>query len=143
MTVGTFHPSFLAWAVGSTLLIGCSGAEAQRQAVDGSVTLDGTVLDHGFITLQPQSGTSGPTAGAEIVDGQFAIPSVKGPLAGHFRVEITASKPSGRKIPDRFGGQMIDEILQFLPARYNTESELIVEVREGEPNHFDFPLLSR
>ena len=76
---------------------GCGGAGG-RQAIEGTVTLDGQPLEKGQITFVPQGDTKGPTAGAEIVGGKFTIPAVGGPLAGKFRVEITASRPGGQKV---------------------------------------------
>ena len=121
---------------------GCGGG-SQRQAVEGLVTLDDIPLAKGSISFQPQSGSPGPSAGAEIVDGRFAIPYAQGPFVGKFRVEITASRPSGRKVADRFSGQPIDEYVQYLPTKYNTQSKLTVEVKTDGVNHFDFPLVSK
>ena len=66
----------VAAAIAAALLIcGCGGAGG-RQSIEGTVTLDGKPLEKGQITFVPQSGTQGPTAGAEIIAGRFAIPAL-------------------------------------------------------------------
>ena len=116
---------------------------SQRKAVEGTVTLDGRPLAKGSISFQPQPGSSSPSAGAEIIDGRFSIGNAQGPCVGKFRVEITASHASGRRVADRLGGKPIDEYVQYLPSKYNTDSALTIEVKNDELNHFDFPLVTK
>ncbi len=89
-----------------------------------------------MIQFRPLSGTPGPTAGGEIRDGRFAITAERGTFAGKFRVEITARRKTGRKTHDELAGTTLDEYEQYLPSRYNSESDLIVEVTEAGPNEF-------
>ena len=70
-------------------------------------------------------------------------------MPGKFRVEITASRKTGKQIPDPAammdtseGNGMIDQYEQYIPPRYNKRSELTVEVTDDGPNEFDFPLTS-
>jgi hypothetical protein len=125
------------------LSIGGCGGGGGRQAIEGSVTLDGKPMEKGQITFVPQGDTKGPTAGAEVVGGKFAIAAVGGPFWGKFRVEITASRPGGRKVPDRMTGRLVDAYEQFIPARYNTESQLIADVKSGQPNRYEFAVNSK
>ena len=99
-------------------------------------------MEKGSINLVPLPGTASPTAGAEIADGKFSIPAEGGTFTGKFRVEITASRPSGKKIPNPMTGKMIDASVQFLPAKYNSQSELQAEITNGT-NQLDFPLTSK
>jgi hypothetical protein len=122
-----------------TVLGGC-GKDSLRQAIDGTVTLDGAPLAKGYISFRPEVGSPGPTAGAEVVDGKYSISTEGGTFAGKFRVEITASRRSGKKIPDRFTGELVDEYAQYLPERYNTQSELTAEVKGEGENQFEFTL---
>lgn len=124
------------------LLAGCGDA-AGRQALQGSVTLDGEPLPKGVIQFVPLPGTNGPTAGGEIQDGRFSIKPDKGVFSGVFRVDITASRKTGEKVIDRISGEMTDAHAQFLPDRYNRRSELTAEVQEGGPNRFEFTLSSK
>ena len=122
-------------------LAGCSPGE-QRQSIEGAITLDGQPLQVGNITFQPESGTHGPNAGAAIDAGKYSIAAKGGTFAGRFRVEITSTRPSGRMITDR-DGTMVPGQEQFLPKKYNAESELHAEVKPGELNHFNFELTSK
>ena len=116
------------------MAVGCSGDN--RQSLQGSVTLDDAPLATGYISFSPRAGTPGPTAGSEITDGRFAIERTRGTFPGMFRVEITASRPSGRHV-EGVPGEVYE---QFLPARYNTESELTANVVGGSKNNLEFKL---
>jgi hypothetical protein len=57
-------------------------------------------------------------------------------------VEITASRKTGRVVmAEGFGDETIDESEQFIPAKYNAESTLEVEIKAGR-NTADFDLKS-
>ena len=127
-------------AIGLLTLLGCG--HGGRMAVEGTVTLDGRPLEKGSVQFSPLPGSTGPTAGANIVDGKFVILPAGGPFAGKFRVEITAVGLTGRKVLDPRSQAIIDEYAQCLPARYNTQSQLQAEVTANGPNHFDFAIVS-
>lgn len=127
-------------SVCSLVLAGCG--DSGRERIEGTVTLDGQLLEKGTINFLPLPGTQSPTAGAEIARGKFRIPARGGTFVGKFRVEITASRPSGKKVPDRWTGQPIDAYEQFLPVKYNTKSELEIEAKAGAANRFEFALES-
>ena len=50
----------------------------------------------------------------EIVDGKFSVAAQRGTFAGKFRVEITASRPTGKKVPHPGIGGLVDEYSQYL-----------------------------
>ena len=124
----------------SLLVVGCE--QNPRQALQGTVTLDGEPLSKGQVRFVPQRGTQGPTAGGDIVNGRFSIPPEGATFAGNFEVQITAHRPSGviRHDPDE-GDYELSE--QYLPVRYNEASELTAEVTAGGPNEFTFELESK
>jgi len=150
---GVFCDRFLRVRLGMTqsvilwgsivLLSGGCGSECQRRALEGTVTLDRQPLAVGAITYLPLPNTPGPTAGGHITDGKFSIARDKGTFVGTFRVEITATRLTGKKMQDRFTGEMVDESEQFIPARYNRDSELTAEVTADGPNQFEFNLDSQ
>lgn len=85
----------------------------------------GTVI---FTSLEKLPGSS-----ATISEGSFAVSPHRGLLPGAYRVEITSEQPTGRKTPDRdTPGQMLDELKEAVPARYNQASELTVTVTDSE-----------
>jgi hypothetical protein len=124
-----------------TALPGCGGNG--RIPVEGNVTLDGQPLEQGSIEFSPLPDTLGPAAGGEIADGKFAIPSSGGPLAGKFTVRIKSAGLTGRKILDPRSNTMVDEFAQRLPAQYNSESRIQVEIDSVGPNHFEFAISSQ
>ena len=63
-------------------------------------------------------------------------------MVGKFQVVITASRRTGRTMPDPRRGEPIDEKVQFIPHRYNQASELEVEVSDEDENVFEFALVS-
>jgi hypothetical protein len=114
----------------------------QRGAVSGTVTFDGSPVTDGVISLQPTGDTEGPSAGGHVQAGRYAIAAARGPFPGRYRVEITASRKTGRVVmAEGFGDETIDESEQFIPAKYNAESTLEVEIKAGR-NTADFDLKS-
>jgi len=120
------------------LLAGC-GSSSDRTALEGAVTFDGEPLPKGSITFLPQSGTSGPAAGGKIEDGRFEIDREGGTFVGTFAVKITATRKTGRKVKTLIG-TVVDGEEQYVPARYNSQSELTAEVTAEGPNRFEFAL---
>ena len=121
-------------------LIGCGTAYdgPPRGAAHGKITIGGEPLEYGAINFYPTEGTQGPTAGAEIKDGRYELPEVKGPVVGRQRVEITGSK-STCKTTRISTGQEIPEMVPVVPPEYNTNSELIRDIVSGD-NALDFTL---
>ena len=126
----------------TSCLFGCGGATG-RASVSGTITLDGEPVENGAITFVAVTGPEGPT-GANIVDGYYRIRKSQGPVPGRFRVEIRWPKPTGKKIPVMDGipdSGMRDELAEAIPAKYNKESVLEVEIQKGKNKH-DFELTS-
>lgn len=127
-----------------SLVSGC-GESRSRGAVSGIVTLDDVAIETGSISFIPLEGTNSPTSGAVITLGKYEIPREKGPMAGTFRVEIRAQRKTGNKIAAGSPappGTMIDETEEAIPARYNNESTLRVDVTTGRNSH-EFKLATK
>lgn len=123
--------------------IGCGNAGAARSALIGSVTLDGEPVTEGSIRFTPTAGTKGPLTGGNIRDGQYEIPQGEGPFPGNYRVEITALRKTGNKVPNLAGELVEDEKISVLPqGKYDgPSSSLEVEIETGQNVH-DFELTS-
>jgi hypothetical protein len=140
---------FVSLTVGVALVLvvapGCgSKSRWQHAAVEGKVTLDGAPVERGLITFVPTGETKGVTTGAPIENGQYRIAAADGPVVGANRVEITASRKTGRKIQKAMAdpGTMMDETVEAVPPKYNKQSTLQREVK-AENNVFDFDLRTR
>jgi hypothetical protein len=119
---------------------GCGGSN--RAAVRGKVTLDGQPLEMGRINFFPDGENKGPAAGAVILNGSYSVPARNGVVVGKNRVEIHGTRKTGKKIISAMSGQPIDEVGNPVPAKYNTKSELIRDVKPGS-EEIDFDLKSQ
>ncbi len=144
----------LRWYGGSVLVLligflssGCSeGDELPREAVSGTVTLDGTPLEKGSIQFSPVAGNPGASieGGGLITAGKFSIPKNPGLVPGNYQVAIYAGGSKGgakgEKRPETGGPAPSKEAI---PAKYNARTELKEEVKKGGPNDFKFELTSK
>jgi hypothetical protein len=128
------------------LVAGCDKGDG-RATVRGRVTLNGAPLESGLIELVPVTGSAGLAAGGVIENGSYAI-TRKGPLPGNYQVRITAWRKTGQVVevptigPGAIEGAMMEEKAQYIPQKYNTNSELVVEIEAGRNRH-DFELEGR
>jgi hypothetical protein len=60
-------------------------------------------------------------------------------MPGKHRVEIFWFRKTGKQVMTGEGGTPKDEKAQVIPTKYNSESELTVDVKPGR-NTFDFDL---
>jgi hypothetical protein len=123
--------------------VGCdSGDGLNRQAISGTVTLDGQALSGGNILFEPATKESGTAVGATIRQGAFAILRNQGPVPGSYRVRIYASSttqaPPASGQSERTPRPMVERI----PPCYNTKTELTAVIIAGRPNHQRFDLSS-
>lgn len=121
------------------VLAGCTAEKAA--SVHGQVTLDGQPVTMGNIVFLPTAG-AGRKAAAAIEAGAYSIPAGEKLLPGSYRVEISWHKPTGKKIASADPGMTIDAAREAVPARYNTDSTLTVEIEGGEVAK-DFALTSK
>lgn len=122
-------------------LFGCGSSDGlNRQAISGTVTLDGEPLTSGAILFEPASNESGTAVGATIRQGSFAVSRVEGPVPGSYRVRVYASTrkqaPPAKGQTDRTPRPMVER----LPPHYNARSELRAEVVADRVNKYRFVL---
>jgi hypothetical protein len=129
----------------SLLGSGCGeGDELPREAVSGTVTLDGKPLEKGTIQFTPAAqGSQGAAVqgGGMIESGKYSIPRDRGLVPGGYQVAIFSGgsgKPAiGPNGPVTGGPSPAKETI---PAKYNAQSKLKAEVKKGGPNDFPFDL---
>jgi hypothetical protein len=125
------------------VVAGCSRTYSgpRRFALSGKVTVDKQPLDHGLISFLPD-GEGGRVCGGPITAGSYAISEEMGATEGKYKVKINWNKPTGKKVKDAWGEEIMDETKEGLPARYHADSELNAEVAAGKTT-FDFDLQSK
>lgn len=115
------------------LTSGCGGESVPEKysgppSVSGTVTLDSIPL--AAATVSFETSEVGPFQAVTNASGQFAFESEETtPPLGKYLVRITRSAGSGA----------VGSESATLPARYNSATELIVDVMSGQ-NPIDFPL---
>ena len=126
-------------------LLGCGGEAAykgdRRYAVQGTVKYNDQPVSSGMISFIGETGDNAKqfATGGPILDGKYSIESNKGPNAGKYQVIVRWSKPTGKKRKDSDTGEMIDEVKEVIPKKYNEVTELRAEIGGGS-NTFDFDL---
>lgn len=129
----------------TSTLLGCGKNPLGRQQVGGSVTLDGKPVAQGSIGFEPQQ-PGGVGSGAMIRDGAYAIAESKGLPPGKYRVRISAADLGGEQQAGALsappGSAPPRARKNLIPPKYNSQSELTVEVVDGN-NRFDFDLTSK
>ena len=115
------------------LTIGCGGGVEgpEEHATSGSVSLDGSPIAKGEILFEDSTGA---VAGSAVIENGKYETTV---AAGKLTVRINAPKEVGEA--DETGLVPTEETI---PAKYNTESELEVEIKEGENKDVNFELTS-
>ncbi len=124
------------------LLLAASGAGCSKDntaRISGTVTLDGTPLEKGTISLSPADGRS-PTAEAIITAGKYSVTTLPGPK----NVIIHGLKKVGerRYHPEDPTSPLVDVNEETVPERYNTASELHEQLQAGAQT-LDFALQSK
>src|SRR5690349_9659737 len=130
--------TLLATTAVALAVAGCGGDGIPRLPISGTVSLDGTPVDHGQINFMPQEGDN--VVSATIEDGRFDLPRPEGPSPGPHSVAIWSQQPTGKQVvADELNPEegMIPEMAEAIPGRYNAQTELTADV--SDRNHtFDF-----
>jgi len=122
-------PSFPSVQI-SLFLLGLSipGCSDGKSSVTGSVTMDGQPVASGSVTFVKQGGELA-REGAIIQGGTFraSIPP------GTYKLELNGQKVVGKRKQKAFDGtdEEVDLTEEAFPPRYNTNSELIQEIKPG------------
>lgn len=102
--------------------------------VKGTVSLDGDSIPAGDIIFEPADG-AGPAGAGQIREGSFDLQCP----VGAKKVIISAARKTGKKGKD-FGEDIMES---YIPAKYNTETELLENVSPETENEFHFALKSK
>jgi len=124
-------------ACAGLMVAGCGPGNPQgRLAISGKVSFEGQPLDQGSIQFSSVDRTSGIVSGAVIHNGSYSIEAEKGLPPGKYRVRVFSGEGAG---PEEMPGESTEAPKERIPAQYNTESTLEIEVSRGNAT-FDFDL---
>jgi hypothetical protein len=131
--------SELCLVVGCLLaFVGCENTGG-KVGVSGSVTLQGAPLDKGTIDFFVPEATRS-TAQASIENGSYSLPAVQGLLPGKYLVKISAIEAFDITPEEYAAGKKAPPPKERIPAKYNTESQQIIDVQKSGANRFDFQI---
>ncbi len=134
---------------------GCGSSGPELAPVSGKVTMDGKALANVLVTFTPVGGGTSSSAVTD-QEGRYTLSCHlgQGALVGQHRVSIHSQAPhaSGQAVvpdeddpsyqPDPYASIRAPAFEEKIPARYNTKSELLREVKRGK-NVIDLELTSQ
>ncbi|WP_439624469.1 hypothetical protein [Gemmata sp.] len=125
-------------------LAGCGEPAGDHNPITGEVRLDGEPLHAGTVMFRPADGVKGQAVFAAVANGRYTVPAAAGPAVGPHRVEVRGLKRSGKAVQKPLApkGDTAEEMVEAVAAKFNTRSELTVEVKPGE-NVADFEVTSK
>lgn len=140
--VGFLRIKFSLVAVAVMLIVGCESGPG-KVSVGGTITYDGEPVKDGQIAFEPRG--AGKMQFGVVTDGKYAIPAEFGLVPGEYLVRITASRSTGQKAETNAFVTAEDSLEvneQFLPPKYNSASELVVNIEPAAAAQHDFALTS-
>ena len=137
-----FLHTAIALALSFSAMLGC-GTPNPRKPISGKVTLKGVNLDEGTIDFLPIAGTNAglpsTTSGAVITQGIYDIAAESGLVPGKYRVLISSGDGRTPDNEDEMPGPSGNFVSKDrIPADYNVNSKVEIEVKEEGDNVFDF-----
>lgn len=144
-------PEFLCSILLLCLSSGCGHDDGlQRNAISGTITIDGAPLKSGAVRLIPIEPDTGPGTMAKVTEGAFQFTEENGPIAAQHRVEIEATEHQAFAIDDeaafasfvKFTGRS-PLARNPIPAIYNSASTLTANIENIDDQKFVFELKSR
>lgn len=127
--------------VAGLVCTGCGeGNPLGRHEISGSVTLNGQPLDHGTIEFNPAAMGDGVQTGGVIADGRYEIAEAQGLPPGKYKVVISSAGPGKAPVPIDFPGDAPPPSPERIPAKYNAQTELTVDVTPESDGIYNFDL---
>jgi hypothetical protein len=128
------------------LFSGCGGDGLPRQAISGSISINGKPLKSGVVNFVPQSAEIPTQSGAAIIDGKYNIPKSTGLVPGKYKVVISSGEGSAEKKVDKVSdlpGMAPIPAKEAIPPEYNNNTSLEANVAAGGSNVFEFNLATK
>jgi hypothetical protein len=115
--------------------VGCS--KVDTIGLEGEVTFDGQPVTTGTISFEPQDTNTGTFVATTVQDGKYALLAEKGVKPGFYRIRISAPDLS-RAPPQAAQAEGSVVIPELIPAAWNANSEVTIEVTADGEHRFDF-----
>jgi hypothetical protein len=124
-------------------LPGCTGSKDPygRLPLAGTVTFQGQPLAEGIIEFLPSDPNQRLSTRTLVSKGKYQVPREQGVPPGTYRVLISSPDPSSQDTGEQLGPpgmKMPPPAKERIPARYNRQSRVTVDVQDGGANTFDF-----
>ncbi len=120
-------------------LVGCG----DQFSVHGKITVNGEPLEQAELKLVPVASSGGDEIGTVVTNGEFSLVDPDRLRETEYQVQIRAFKSTGKKVWDGMGDgkdkNMVEDVKQFIPIKYNDASELRVSLKRGR-NEFSTDL---
>ena len=126
--------------------VGCSVDDLPRQPISGFVTLDGQPLSSGVMSFFPNllKNPDYPVIGGAMIErGYFSIPRREGLVLGSYNVAINSGELHNRYRKTRKepgNDQAIEK--ERIPAKYNANTQLAIEIKDAAIKEITFRLTS-
>ena len=118
----------------ATLLTGCGRDRGpERVVVSGTITYQGNPISVGMIRFMPTATSPVPMAGAPIKDGAYKVDGHGGVPVGTYKIEIEGYRMDPKHVPSDAPMARGTPRTQYLPKRYNVESQLQITIEPGSP----------
>jgi hypothetical protein len=114
---------------------GCNKGEPRGDIV-GEVQFDGKPVETGMISFESTQ-SAGPPRNVPIENGKYRIDGKGALTPGAYHVRITAANRSKMDSKKADNPNAQEEFIPLLPAPWNTQSQLTVDVKPGK-NTFHF-----
>lgn len=116
------------------------GSQAPH-SVSGSIRVEGRPLSTGAVRFIPVAATQSVGAMSYVTNGEYAITEEDGLIPGKYQVCISGIGKQDEIRANREGGNARALLEEPIPARFNFQSQIFVEVvQDGNILGFDFDL---
>jgi hypothetical protein len=125
------------------MLSGCGHSGPERVIVSGAVTYEGHPVEHGVITFEPTDSVVEIKSSSQIENGHYLADLEGGVPVGNHKVLIQAYRDIASNVVSSKGPKLEEgpPQRQYLPAKYNTRTELKANIKSGtSPQSLDFAL---
>ncbi len=123
------EPEFTADPEREAVIAERDGTESDVATVMGRVTVDGQPLEGARVEFQPSCGSGSSSYGTTDANGAYHLMfshDRSGATPGEHTVRISKLVPADRLVDEESG-----EMIESLPARYNTRSQFKITVTQG------------